>query len=100
MVGMRVSMRRRTMPACIALHEGADAKAPGAAGVDRELALVGLLELLALLGSFMRSWTAAFLRLLRRQRLSADGSDHAVDLDARRSPAVMKRSGPLDRSSC
>jgi hypothetical protein len=67
----------------VALHEGADAEAPGAAGVDRELALVGLSNSLQLLGR--HQILDRLLGLLGGQRLGADGSDDAVDLDARRS---------------
>ena len=47
-VGMRDSIRRRTMPALIALHEGADTETPYPLEIDGELALVGVVELGAL----------------------------------------------------
>ncbi len=89
-VGIWLSIRAQHHADLVALVEAAHAEASDVGHADREVALVRLLELLALLRIHHAQHQVT--RLLRRERLLGDRRDLAVDLDRRR------HAGRVDRS--
>ena len=94
--GIVVVMVRSTMPTRCLLHEGVDAEAADARRADREVALLGGLELRRLL-VVHDAQRASSCGVLRRQRLVGHRRHLAVDLDRGRKAGGDEQVGGLLR---